>query len=103
MAATLRGTQVEQYDKDGIIPFALSSEIKALQQAYLEEMCEWLARWADFRSTPENLPDDLYRLAQTNRAIIGKLYKISRRFTSMKQLACHPHFIATVKDLMRTD
>lgn len=93
---------IETYNKDGIIKITLPEEIVKLQDEFLFDCCNFLKKWANFESTPEKLPFDLVELAKTNREIIGKLYKIAKRFRSSRALSCHPFFSEIAKQLMNT-
>jgi len=93
---------LDQYNRDGIIKISLPPEITQLQNEFLSDCCLFLKKWANFQTTPERLPFDLVDLAKTNRGIIGKLYKVSKRFRSSRALSCHPFFTEIAKQLMNT-
>lgn len=92
-----------RYNKEGIIKIILPPRILELQQEFIGEVCAWLNHWGNFKCTPQTLPKDLVDIAHTDRTILGVLYKVSRRFTAIKQLACSPYFINLAKALMRSE
>lgn len=94
---------IEKYNKDGIIKITLPSEISQLQNEFLLDCCSFLKKWVSFETTPEKLPFDLVTLSKINRGIIGKLYKVSKRFSSSRALSCHPYFTEIAKELMNTE
>jgi len=99
---TLSEEQVKNYQKNGIIKIKLPADVIALKDEFLRDCCKFLKHWINFDSTPERLPYDLVELAKKDRAIIGKLYKVSKRFRASRQLSSHPFFINIAKQLMNT-
>lgn len=103
LISTLSKSMIENYQKNGIIKISLPSEITQLQNEFLYDCCNFLKKWANFETTPEKLSFDLVNLSKTNRDIVGKLYKVSKRFQSSRALSCHPYFTEIAKTLMNTE
>jgi hypothetical protein len=103
LLSTFSNDMIENYKKNGITKFSLPSEITQLQNDFLHDCCIFLKKYADFDTTPEKLPSDLVKLSKINRNIIGKLYKVSKRFKSSRALSCHPYFVEIAKTLMNTE
>jgi len=94
---TLSEELVKNYQKNGIIKIKLPPDVIALKDEFLSDCCMFLKHWTNFDTTPGRLPYD-----KKDRAIIGKLYKASKRFRASRQLSSHPYFINIVKQLMNT-
>jgi hypothetical protein len=103
LISSLSKETIEKYNKDGIIKISLPSEIVELQNEFLLDCCKFLKKWANFETTPEKLTFDLVELSKINRNIVGKLYKVSKRFRSSRALSCHPYFTEIAKALMNTE
>jgi ectoine hydroxylase-related dioxygenase (phytanoyl-CoA dioxygenase family) len=93
----------DTFAKNGIISIALPADVDSLRQQFIREMCFWLERIAKVAATPGNLSTELVALAGRDRALVGKLYKVSRRFPSVRQLASHSWFVALAGRLMNTE
>jgi ectoine hydroxylase-related dioxygenase (phytanoyl-CoA dioxygenase family) len=93
---------LKSYSSEGIVKLKLPDEIIDLSTQFLNEIRMYLDFY--FGNKFEDLPIEkrLYRLAVENRAEIGKLYNVSRRFPSMKKLACQDWFLEIAKELMQT-
>ncbi len=103
LISSLSKETIEKYNVDGIIKISLPSEITQLQNEFLLDCCKFLKKWANFKTTPETLSFDLVGLSKINRNIVGKLYKVSKRFRSARALSCHPYFTEIAQALMNTE
>lgn len=99
----ITGGSSAAYERDGLVKVHLPEDIAGLQKEFLRECCVWLAHFGGFKTTPEALPDDLVKIAKDNRQLLGRLYKIARRFPAAKRLACHPYFVRVAQNLMKTN
>ena len=94
---------LDSFADDGISVIDLPDQILALKAEVLVEMSAWLEEVTGAAIEPENLAKSLPGLADDgHREAVGTLYRISRRFPSVKQLASHPFFVDLVKGLMGT-
>lgn len=100
--AAIGEKEIDTYEEDGLIKIRLPAVILDLRQKFLEEICLWLDHFGNFRATPETLSDDLVKIAKDDRQLVGRLYKISRRFPTTKQIASHPYFTTLAGVLMKT-
>jgi len=91
------------YQRDGLIHVNVSAEIAELQVHFMHECCAFLRVLGMTDTTPATLPADLVTAARQDRALVGRLYKASRRFPSAKQLAAHPFFVDLAGQLMQTE
>jgi ectoine hydroxylase-related dioxygenase (phytanoyl-CoA dioxygenase family) len=90
------------YARDGIVEIALPAEVDALRRRSIEEMAHWLANVAGVHAAPDDLPAAIQSLAASDRALVGKLYRISRRLSSFRQLATHPALVELAASAMGT-
>jgi hypothetical protein len=95
--------KVAQYEEEGIIKIDLPPNIIELQQQFLRECCRWVGHFGKYECSSETFARDLIDIAQTDRSLVAKLYKVSRRFVSAKQLASEPYFVACAKTIMGTE
>ena len=102
-AAIVQQAQSDAYDSQGVIKLQLTTDVRELNQQFLSEMCSFLKRWGGASCTPESLATDLVGISQRDRGLVGKLYKVSRRFPAAKRLACHPYFVHLAEVMMKTD
>lgn len=87
--------------EDGVSMVDLPDEVVELKAAVLKEMSVWLTEIIGETVEPDNLAKSLPVLADDGyREALGTLYRISRRFPSVKQLASHSFFVDLAKDLM---
>ncbi len=93
---------LQDYEIKGIIKMEVPEDVLELKIEFLQECCDFLKYWKKFTTTPERLVYDIVKLAKNDREIIGKLYKVSKRFTSIRKLSCHPFFVDISKQLMNT-
>jgi len=92
---------LEGFSEDGVSLIELPDQVLELKAGVLKEMSAWLADVTGETVAPENLAKSLPGLADDgHREAIGILYRISRRFPSVKQLASHPFFVDLSKNLM---
>lgn len=91
----------EVFSEDGLSIIDLPDQVLDLKAGVLREMSAWLAEVTGETVAPENLAKSLPNLADDgHREAIGTLYRISRRFPSVKQLASHPFFVELSQNLM---
>lgn len=81
---------VETYNSDGILMLDLPASVKEFQKLFLEEVSEWLKHMGKIDVLPQDVPGILPSLALKDRNLVAKLYKISRRFLSIKRIAVDP-------------
>jgi hypothetical protein len=93
---------VEQYDQQGILRLQLPSSVKTFNAGFLSETACWLEQMGAGRFKPGELPQALPVIAKQDRALVGRLYKIARRFPSVKRLACDPWLTDVAAQLMGT-
>lgn len=93
---------LEPYNLEGIVKLKLPEEILALSTQFLHEVDMYLDFYFDNKYGELPTEKRLYELALENRNEIGKLYNVSRRFPSMKKLACHDWFLEISKEIMAT-
>jgi hypothetical protein len=101
-SSDLSPAELSCYNEDGILILAAPSSIQDLQQQFLGECCLFLKKWKKMQVFPADLPSVLATLSQTDRETVGKLYKVSRRFPSVKQLAANPFFVSLAARIMNT-
>ncbi|WP_031571361.1 phytanoyl-CoA dioxygenase family protein [Rheinheimera texasensis] len=90
----------ELYNQEGILKIQLGASVMELKLKLAEEICAWLAYWGYPYCRPSSLATDLMQIARSDRALLGKLYKVCRRFPSIKQLAAAPDFVRIAGQLM---
>lgn len=93
----------DQYDKDGIIRIKLPDESQEFLAEFLNEASIWLKYFGNHDVKPTDMAVDLPKIAADDRALVGKLYKVSRRFPSVRRLSCDPWMSAVSAQLMRTE
>lgn len=82
--------QHEQYREDGIVRLVLPSAQRTLLDDFRRECCIWLNHFGDIDVRPDELAVKLPQIGYADRQLVAKLYKVSRRFPSVKRLACDP-------------
>lgn len=102
-ASPLTPDAAADYRKHGIVRVKIPPGVDALRQAFLEECAAFVEWWAGVTVDTEDLPRALVDLARRDRALVGRLYKVARRFPAAKQIAAHPHLVATARQLMATE
>jgi hypothetical protein len=102
-AESLSGAMAEAYARDGIVSVTLPAEVNALRQQFIAEMCLWFDRMAGVAATPDDVSAKLVELAERDRPLVGKLYKVSRRFPSLRQMSCHPWLVRQAAALMNSE
>ena len=93
----------DSFHNQGLMKIVLPEACIELKKKFSEQLADWLLHWL-----PElggnNL--DISRLlnvaAQRDRQLVGKLYKVCRRFPALKQLSCDSHLIEISENLMST-
>lgn len=94
------------YKKFGIIKIKLSKEILKKKKIFIDDTIEFFKNF-DKTNCPKNLDKNrlqeyLISLRKSNRDLISKYYKVSRRFASIKSLIASNEFIKINKQLMET-
>ncbi len=92
---------LQKFESDGIVKITLPAEIQAFQREFANDACAWLKRWTGCECASPSLAADMVRIAKENRALVGRLYKVARRFAVTKQMACHPFLVDLAKTLMQ--
>lgn len=101
-AGLMSDAAIEAFARDGIVSLALQADVDALRRQFVDEVSLWLDRVAGLAASPDNLSAQLAMLAGQNRPLVGKLYKASRRFPSVRQLSSHPWLVKQAGQLMQT-
>jgi ectoine hydroxylase-related dioxygenase (phytanoyl-CoA dioxygenase family) len=83
----LNAEQLTQYQRDGILRLTLPPASRKLLNDFLDEVCIWLKCFCDIQLTASDLAMEIPKIAARDRKLIGRLYKCSRRFPSIKRLA----------------
>jgi hypothetical protein len=91
---------IEKYNSDGILILDLPESIKELQTLFFKEVSGWLKLMGNIDVAPENVPAMLPEIAAKDRTLVARLYKISRRFLSVKRMAVDPWLADVSKQLM---
>jgi hypothetical protein len=102
MEFRLTEAQCTQYHQEGIIRLMLPCNQRSLLEGFRRECCIWLNRFGDINVEPEDLAAKLPEIALKDRQLVGKLYKVSRRFPSVKRLASDPWLAGISATLMNT-
>jgi hypothetical protein len=82
--------QLTQYQQQGTIRLIFPPAQQNLLEGFRRECCVWLNHFSDIDLQPEDLAAKLPEIAIKDRQLVAKLYKVSRRFPSVKRLACDP-------------
>jgi len=91
------------YQNDGVEIFTLDETAQTYLQDFCRECRQWLI-WSGVSEFPkEDLPFVLAEVAKKDRGLIAKLYKVSRRFPSIKRLACSEGLISKAKKACNSD
>jgi hypothetical protein len=99
---SLNDQQYAEYHQQGIIRLMLPSEQRVLLEGFRRECCIWLKHFGDVDVQPKELAARLPEIAARDRQLVAKLYKVSRRFPSVKQLASDPWLSGISARLMGT-
>jgi hypothetical protein len=92
----------EAFARDGIVLLALPADVDALRRQFIDEVCLWLGKVAGVEASPDDVSTQIVKLAERNRPVVGKLYKASRRFPSVRRLSSHPWLVEQAGRLMNT-
>lgn len=98
----LNDEQYAQYQQQGIIRLMLPSAQRGLLEGFRRECCIWLKHFGDVDVQTEELAARLPEIAARDRQLVAKLYKVSRRFPSVKRLASDPWLAGISAGLMGT-
>ncbi len=102
-SATLSKEQFLEYQENGLLRVTLPSKPRDFLTNFLEEVALWLKHFGGIEISPNSLADELPKIAENNRQLIAKLYKVTRRFPSVKRLACDPWLAEISAKLIDTD
>ena len=98
--------QLSDYRKLGIVKIKLSKKILKQKEIFINDSIKFFKNF-DKKNYPKNLNKNklqeyLLSIRKSNRDLISKYYKISRRFASLKSLIASNEFIKINKQLMET-
>ena len=99
----LKESQFNQYERHGVIRITFPSLQRGLLEEFRRECCIWLKHFGVSGVKPDELAARLPEIAVKDRQLVGKLYKVSRRFPSVKQLASDPWLVGISASLMGTE
>ena len=102
VSANLSQAMLEEYNEKGILLLDLPDSILQYEDLYFEEVSIFLKKMGDIDIAPSSVPDALPEIAEKDRNLIGRLYKVSRRFVSVKRIAVDPWLAGMSKQLMNT-
>jgi len=93
---------IEKYRQAGAVRVSLPTQLVEECERFLDEAATWLERMAGIAVDGYALPAVLPEIAVKDRALVGRLYKISRRFPSVKRLASNEWICDVSAQLMGT-
>jgi len=102
LTANLSPAMLEKYIEEGILILDVPDSILQLEDLYFEEVSIFLKKMGNIDIAAKSVPDALPELASKDRTLIGRLYKVSRRFVSVKRIAVDPWLSDVSKQLMKT-
>lgn len=82
--------QLRAYRQDGLLMLRAPADLLREARGLLGEMRLWIRRFTGDEVTDADLPAYLADLARRDRPVVGRLYKASRRFPSLRRMASHP-------------
>lgn len=91
-----------RYEQQGAIWLTLPSSQVSLLEDFRRECCIWIKHFSCINIHPEDLAATLPEIAAQDRQLVAKLYKVSRRFPSVKRLASDPWLAGISAKLMGT-
>jgi hypothetical protein len=94
--------ELETYNKTGALIIELPGEIQKLQEEFLQEINEYLEFFHPMSYTSSDVSKKLVELSLVDRAAVGKLYKLVRRFPSVRRLSSNTWCVEIAKQLMET-
>jgi hypothetical protein len=98
----LSDQEIKYFDLNGALKVALPDDIGSLQSDFIAELEEYLAFYhPNLKSN--DVQHKLVELAELDRSEVGKLYKVVRRFPSMRRLSCSDWAVSLAKVLMRSN
>jgi hypothetical protein len=95
--------QFTQYQLQGVTRLLLPLAQQNLLEDFLKECCVWLKNFSNLDLRPEELAARLPEIAIRDRKLVSRLYKVSRRFPSVKQLASDKWLAGVSARLMGTE
>ena len=98
----LSDEHIVRYHAAGVIRLELPESLKIKINNFRLEVIDYIEGISGIKSDISSLEADLAEIASKDRLLIGRLYKISRRFFSSKAIACDPFFVSVAKTLMET-
>jgi hypothetical protein len=98
----LTAEQMSTYADEGILILDIPESLVELENMYFEEVADFLNIMGGIQVKPNEVPVMLPKIAVDNRTLIGRLYKVSRRFLSVKRIAVDKWLSDISKQLMNT-
>lgn len=97
-------TEKYSFHHHGLIKVTLPKACVALKKQFAQQLIAWLKHWMpELENDSSEISSLLTKAAQRDRQLVGKLYKVCRRFPSLKQLACSSDLIDVSANLMSTN
>jgi ectoine hydroxylase-related dioxygenase (phytanoyl-CoA dioxygenase family) len=93
---------LDQYQERGILRLKLPDSAVELCREFIAEASAWLQATGNAVSVPFELATALPAIAKQDRLLVARLYKVARRFPSVKRLACDPWLAKVSSQLMGT-
>ena len=100
--AILTNDQKIAYRDDGLIRVTLPDSVVEILIEFRYEVVIWLNKFGNIDIDPNKLSIELPIIAKKNRQLVAKLYKVSRRFPSVRRLACDDIIVDISAELMDT-
>ena len=76
--------QYAEYKKNGLLRLSLPSTSQVFLDGFLLEIALWLNHFAGIKVAATDIPTEIPKIAAKDRNLIALLYKVSRRFPSVK-------------------
>lgn len=98
----IKDENFDYYNENGILKVILDEGVKKHLSNFLKETSTWLNHFLGFDIGPHEVQKELPKIAKVDRTAIARLYKVSRRFPSIKRIACSDTLESISKRLMNT-
>lgn len=82
----------QEYSRNGLTQVTLPPHLHGLLDNFKTECCQFISHFSGIKLLSDDLCAELPVIALTNRQLVSRLYKASRRFPSAKRLACDSYF-----------
>jgi len=92
----------QEYLSNGLMQVTLPPHLHVLLDDFKAECCQFISHFSGIKLKTDELCAELPFIALTNRQLVSRLYKASRRFPSAKRLACDSYFTMNSALLMNT-